>query len=89
MHGSVIGMAATIAVVSGIMKAGDHCVITNCSCVLALPSIAQLPCSCMTARAQKKIFGSHSIMMPNSLVTLALPNPSPVPLLYPIEGPTY
>jgi len=24
-------MAATIAVVSGIMKAGDHCVITNCS----------------------------------------------------------
>jgi cystathionine beta-lyase/cystathionine gamma-synthase len=25
------GMAATIAVVSGMMKAGDHCVITNCS----------------------------------------------------------
>jgi len=25
------GMAATIAVVSGTMKAGDHCVITNCS----------------------------------------------------------
>ena len=24
------GMAATIAVVSGMMKAGDHCVITNC-----------------------------------------------------------
>lgn len=24
-------MAATIAVVSGMMKAGDHCVITNCS----------------------------------------------------------
>lgn len=25
------GMAATIAVVSGMMNAGDHCVITNCS----------------------------------------------------------
>jgi len=25
------GMAATIAVVSGMMQAGDHCVITNCS----------------------------------------------------------
>lgn len=25
------GMAATIAVVTGTMKAGDHCVITNCS----------------------------------------------------------
>jgi len=25
------GMAATIAVVSGMMKTGDHCVITNCS----------------------------------------------------------
>lgn len=25
------GMAATIAVVSATMKAGDHCVITNCS----------------------------------------------------------
>ena len=25
------GMAATIAVVSALMKAGDHCVITNCS----------------------------------------------------------
>ncbi|KAL1504079.1 hypothetical protein AB1Y20_010489 [Prymnesium parvum] len=25
------GMAATISVVSGMMKAGDHCVITNCS----------------------------------------------------------
>merc|ERR1712087_121947 len=24
------GMAATIAVVSGMMNAGDHCVITNC-----------------------------------------------------------
>ena len=25
------GMAATIAVISATMKAGDHCVITNCS----------------------------------------------------------
>merc|ERR1719326_2513948 len=25
------GMAATISVISGMMKAGDHCVITNCS----------------------------------------------------------
>ena len=25
------GMAATITVVSATMKAGDHCVITNCS----------------------------------------------------------